>query len=237
MRNVIFVTFAFHCRSLFLKGWLTLVMKLTVDEVQKRFPGFEIELVHDIVKVAEIRFCHKGEYVLRKGNYIRSILLILDGLVKVLRENGNGNHFFMHYVRAGQAFPLTMIYGDRQEVNEVTGIAFEKTILIAIPLSCMDKWMKEYKSWYQYVFDTFRERVKELLKTVDNVVFLNMDERLMFYLRHNSEILQSKNVPLARTQIAREFNSSREVITRLLNKLAAKGKIKMHRHFIEIIEL
>jgi CRP/FNR family transcriptional regulator len=220
-----------------LQDGLTLIMKLTIEEVQRRFPGFEIELVRDIVRVAEVKSCEKGEYIQRKGHYIRSMLIIFDGLVKVLRENSNGNHFFMHYVRSGQAFPLTMIYGDRQEASEVTAIAFEKTILISIPLSCMEKWMKEYKSWYQYVFDTFRERVKELLKTLDNIVFLNMDERLFFYLKRNSEILQTKNIPVTRTEIAKEFNSSREVITRLLNKLAAQGKIKMHRHFIEIVDL
>jgi CRP/FNR family transcriptional regulator len=218
-------------------GKLTLIMKLTVEEVQKRFPGFEIELVRDIVNVAEIKTCEKGEYIQRKGQYIRSILIIFDGLVKVLRENNNGNHFFMHYIGSGQAFPLTMIYGDRQETSDVTAIAFDKTVLISIPLSSMEKWMKEYKSWYQYVLDTFRERVKELLKTLDNIVFLNMDERLVVYLKHNSEILQSKNIPITRTEIAKEFNSSREVITRLLNKLAAKGKIKMHRHFIEVVDL
>jgi CRP/FNR family transcriptional regulator len=220
-----------------LQDGLTLIMKLTIEEVQRRFPGFEIELVRDIVRVAEVKSCEKGEYIQRKGHYIRSMLIIFDGLVKVLRENSNGNHFFMHYVRSGQAFPLTMIYGDRQEASEVTAIAFEKTILISIPLSCMEKWMKEYKSWYQYAFDTFRERVKELLKTLDNIVFLNMDERLVFYLKRNSEILQTKNIPVTRTEIAKEFNSSREVITRLLNKLAAQGKIKMHRHFIEIVDL
>jgi len=216
---------------------LTLIMKLTIEEVQNRFPGFEIELVRDMVKVAEIKSCQKDEYILRKGHYIRSMLIVYDGLAKVLRENNNGNHFFMHYVRSGQAFPLTMIYGDRQEASDVTAIAFEKTILMSIPLSCMEKWMKEYKSWYQFVFDTFRERVKELLKTVDNIVFLNMDERLVYYLKRNSEVLQSKNIPVTRTEIAKEFNSSREVITRLLNKLAEKGKIKMHRHFIEVIDL
>jgi CRP/FNR family transcriptional regulator len=220
-----------------LKDDLILIMKLTIEEVQKRFPDFEIELVHDIVKVAETKSYQKGEYIQRKGQYIRSILIIFDGLVKVLRENGNGNHFLMHYVGGGQAFPLTMIYGNRQEANEVSVVAFETTVLIAIPLQCMDKWMKDYKSWYQYVFDTFRERVKELLKTVDHLIFLNMDERLIFYLKRHSEMVQSKNVPLTRTEIAREFNSSREVITRLLNKLAAKGKIKMHRHSIEIIDL
>lgn len=238
-RDIYHVEKVFHCTiSAVLKNYgLTLIMKLTIEEIQKRFPGFEAELVHDIVKVAEIKSCNKGEYIQRKGQYIRSILIIFEGLVKVLRENGNGNSFFMHYVRSGQAFPLTMIYGDRQEASEISAIAFEKTILLAIPLSCMDKWMKEYKSWYQYVFETFRERVKELLKTIDNIVFLNMDERLALYLKRHSEVLQSKNIPVTKTEIAKEFNSSREVITRLLNKLAGKGKLKMHRHYVEIIDL
>lgn len=212
-------------------------MKLTTEEIQKRFPSFEPELVQDIVKVAEVKVCNKGEYILRKGVYIRSILIIYDGLVKVLRVNGNGNFFFMHYVEGGEALPLTMIYGKRQEASEVSVMAFEKTTLLAIPLSCMDKWMMEYKSWYQFVFDTFRERVKELLKTIDNIVFLNMNERLIFYLKRHEEILQSKNIPLTRTEIAKEFHSSREVITRLLKQLANKGKIKMHRHYIEITNL
>jgi len=212
-------------------------MKLTIEEVQKRFPGFEIELVQDFVKVAEIKSCNKGEYILRSGQYIRSILIVFDGLVKVLRESSNGNSFFMHYVKSGHGFALTMIYGDRQEPSEVTAIAFEKTILIAIPLTCMEKWMKEYKSWYQYVFETFRERVREFLKTIDNNVFLNMDERLVYYLNYHAEILETKTIPITRTEIAKEFNSSREVITRVLNKLADKGKLKMHRHFIELLDL
>jgi CRP/FNR family transcriptional regulator, anaerobic regulatory protein len=212
-------------------------MKLTVEEVQTRFPGFEIELVHDIVKVAEIKSCKKGEFILRKGQYIRSILVIYDGLVKVLRESSNGNSFFIHYIGSGQAFALTMIYGDRQEPSEVTALAFDKTILISVPFSCMEKWMKEYKSWYQYVFETLRERVKQLLKTIDNSVFLNMDDRLIHYLNYHAEILQTKSIPITRTEIAKEFNSSREVITRVLNKLADRGKLKMHRHFIEILDL
>jgi CRP/FNR family transcriptional regulator, anaerobic regulatory protein len=216
---------------------LTLVMKLTTEEIQKRFPSFEPELVQDIVKVAEVKVCNSGEYILRKGVYIRSILLIYDGLVKVLRANGNGSFFFMHYVQSGEALPLTMIYGTRQEASEVSVVAFEKTILLAIPLSCMDKWMKEYKSWYQFSFDTFRNRVKELLKTIDNIVFLNMNERLVFYLKSHQQILGTKDIPLTRTQIAKEFHSSREVITRLLKQLQDKGKIKMHRHYIEIVNL
>jgi CRP/FNR family transcriptional regulator len=212
-------------------------MKLTVEEVQQRFPGFETDLVRDMVSVAEVRSVEKGEYIQRKGQYIRSILILFDGLVKILRENGNGSCFFMHYVKGGQAFPLTMIYGNKQDISEITAIAFEKTIFLAIPLSCMDKWMKEYKSWYEFVFHTFRERVKELLKTVDHIVFLNMEERLVVYLRRHAELFKGNKIPITRTEIAKEFNSSREVITRLLKNLATKGKLNIHRHYIEIIDL
>jgi CRP/FNR family transcriptional regulator len=212
-------------------------MKLTIEEIQKRFPSFEPDLVQDIVKVAEVKVCNSGEYILRKGVYIRSIVIVYDGLAKVLRTNGNGSFFFMHYIQSGEALPLTMIYGNRQEASEVAVVAFEKTILLTIPLSCMDKWMLAYKSWYQFAFDTFRNRVKELLKTIDNIAFLNMNERLIFYLKSHQQVLKSKNIPLTRTQIAKEFHSSREVITRLLKQLATKGKIKMHRHYIEIVNL
>jgi CRP/FNR family transcriptional regulator, anaerobic regulatory protein len=212
-------------------------MRLTVEEVQNRFPAFESELVNDIVKVTEVKSFEKGEYVLRKGQYIRSMLIIFDGLVKVSRENGNGNYFFMNYVTGRQAFIITLLYGDRPEPSELTALAAEKTVVLAIPLSCMEKWMKEYKSWYQYVIDSARERVKELLRVVDNIVFHNMDERLILYLKYHSEVLQTKKIPITRTEIAKEFNSSREVITRVLNKLAAKGRLRMHRHHVEILNL
>lgn len=212
-------------------------MKLTIDEIQSRFPSFEPELVQEIAKVAEIKVCNKDEYILRKGVYIRSILIVFDGTVKILRSNGNGSFFFMHYIKSGEAVPLTMIYGNKQEASEVSAIAFEKTILLAIPLTCMDKWMAGYKSWYQFAFDTFRDRVRELLRTIDNIVFLNMNERLVYYLKTHEDLVQSKNIPLTRTQIAKDFHSSREVITRLLKQLATKGKIKMHRHYIEIVNL
>lgn len=211
-------------------------MRLTVEEVQARFPGFETELVNDIVKVAEVKTCEKGEYVLRKGQYIRSILVLFDGLVKVSRENGNGSYFFLNYVKGGQAFIITMLYGDRPEPSELTVVAAERTVFLAIPLTCMEKWMKEYKSWYQYVIDSARERIKELLKTLDTIVFHNMDERLMIYLQYYSDVLRTKKIPITRTEIAKEFNSSREVITRVLNKLAARGMLRMDRHYIEILK-
>lgn len=212
-------------------------MKINTGEIQTLFPSFETDLVHDIVSVGEIKSFDRGELILQKGQYIRSMLIVYEGLLKLFRNNENGSDFFLHYLKSGDGFALTMINDNKQELSEVTAVTLKKTMLLVIPLSCMDKWMLEYKSWYEFVFEIFRKRVKVLLNVIDMLAFLKTNERLILYLKSHEQVLKSKNIPITRTDIAREMNSSREVITRLLKKLATKGKIKMHRHYVEILDL
>lgn len=212
-------------------------MKVTTGEIQTVFPSFEAELLQDIVSEAQVKSFNAGELILQKGQYIRSILIVLDGLLKILRTNEKGSDLFIHYLTGGEAFALSMINDNKQQVSAVTAAAFKNTTLLLILLSCMDKWMLQYKSWYEFVFETLRKRVQLLFNTIDTLAFLKTSERLIYYLKNHEQALQSKNIPITRTDIAREMNSSREVITRLLKKLAAKGRIKLHRHHVEIIEL
>jgi CRP/FNR family transcriptional regulator len=174
---------------------------------------------------------------MRTGQYIRSTMLVLEGLVKIYREDDEGNEFFMYYIEGGKACALSMICALKQNTSEITAKAVMNTSVISIPLSFMDQWMTQHKSWYQFVLGTYRERFEELLQTIDHIAFRNLDERLVFYLKRHEEKLKSKVIPLTHSEIAQELNSSREVITRLLKKLSDKGMVKMHRQHLELIDL
>ena len=87
--------------------------------------------------------------------------------------------------------------------------------------------MKNYQSWYYFVLESYRSRFEELLTTVDHVVFRNMDERLLFYLNKQRETIGSDTLIINHTVIAQELNSSREVISRLMKKLAENGMIQI----------
>jgi CRP/FNR family transcriptional regulator len=115
--------------------------------------------------------------------------------------------------------------------------AMTDTTVLAIPLASMDRWMMQYKSWYHFVLGTYRQRFEELMQTIDHVAFRNMDERLVFYLKRQQDQLKTPTLPLTHTEIAQDLNSSREVITRLLKKMADKGMIKLQRQHIEILDL
>ncbi|HKO81564.1 MAG TPA: helix-turn-helix domain-containing protein, partial [Chitinophagaceae bacterium] len=94
--------------------------------------------------------------------------------------------------------------------------------------------MSKYKTWYQFVIQTYRSRFDELLTALDNIAFRNMDERLEFYLKRHSDKIGKKNIELSHQQIADDLNSSREVISRLLKKMEQRNLVKLHRNMIQL---
>jgi CRP/FNR family transcriptional regulator, anaerobic regulatory protein len=210
---------------------------IPVDEINKLFPDFEPGLIKDIAATCSLRNFQDGDVLMKTGSFIRYTMVIISGLVKVLREDDDGNEYFMYYIEPGQACALSMTCANKQNMSEITARAVGDVELMSVPLEKMDVWMMQYKSWYQFVLGTYRKRFEEMLTTLDHVAFRNMDERLAFYLKENSKKLKTNIIPFTHAEIAGELNSSREVISRLMKKMADRGMIKMNRNEIEIVNL
>ena len=183
----------------------------------------ERELIAEMAEHAEWKSIKQGATLIRSGEYLRSAFLIMDGLVKIYREDEGGNEFFMYYLDGGKACAISLICDSRQETSEILAKAVADTTLLRIPLKYVEQWMTKYKSWSQFALKTYRERFEELLETIDHIAFRNMDERLLFYLKRHKEKTGSNIIRNSFTEIAQELNSSREVISRLMKKLADQG--------------
>jgi CRP/FNR family transcriptional regulator len=77
--------------------------------------------------------------------------------------------------------------------------AVDDVELIIVPLSLMEKWMTEHRSWICNF--TYRIRFEELLEVVDNIAFRAMDERLEFYLKRNADASGSKDLRLSHKKL------------------------------------
>lgn len=127
-----------------------------------------------------------------------------------------------------------MVCAAQQEASQISAIAVEDSTLLYVPLKMMEQWMAEYKSWYAFVINTYRNRFEELLTVVDQVAFRSMDERLEFYLKRQSKNASLRTINLSHQQIATDLNSTREVISRLLKKMEQRGLVKLNRNYIEL---
>ncbi len=206
------------------------------QELKSLFPSFDDAFIAELAAASNRKTFKDGTLLMKTGQYIRSTMIVLEGLVKVFREDEEGNEYFMYFIEPGQACALSMVCSSTQDTSELTAIAVGDIEVLVVPLAKMDEWMTRYKPWYQFVLKTYRKRFEELLVTIDHIAFRNMDERLVFYLKKNRQTLKSNIIPLTHAEIANELNSSREVITRLMKKLSDRGVVKLNRNSVEIID-
>jgi CRP/FNR family transcriptional regulator len=185
---------------------------------------------------AALKTFSAGDLLMNTGQNMRFTMLLVEGLVKLYREGEDGLEFFMYYIQPGGACALSMICSTRQQTSEIKAKAVDKTTVLAVPTALMDELMKTYKSWYYFVLETYRARFEELLVVIDHVSFKAMDERLEFYLEKQHRDLNTRNLLITHGEIARDLNSSREVISRLLKKMEQQNKVVLHRSYIEYLK-
>jgi CRP/FNR family transcriptional regulator len=210
---------------------------MTENEIMKKFPSLEKDLVQEIVNKGEVKIMAEGEVLMRTGQHIRSAILVLNGMVKIYREDDQGNEFFMYYLDVGKACAISLVCALGKETSKLKAKAITESAILSIPIRYVDEWMGKYKSWAQFSVNSYRERFNELLETIDHIAFRNLDERLLFYLKRHREKFKSNIISISFTEIAQDLNSSREVISRLMKKLSEKGVIQLHSSHIEIVDL
>lgn len=209
-----------------------------VQELKERYGRrFEDALINEIVQVGTYREVPAGFKLMEIGDYIRSIPLLLSGAIKILREDDEGDELLLYYLEPGDtcSMTLTCCMGDSR--SEIRAIAETDAKLIMIPVRKMEEWTAKYRSWRNFVFESYQSRLNELLNTVDSIAFKNMDERLVEYLKEKARITRSNSLNNTHQEIAYELHTSRVVISRLLKKLELMGRISLHRNHIELLKI
>jgi len=202
--------------------------------LRDKFPSFEPELIDILQDIGSIREFEEGEEMMRTGQYFKSTMLVIDGLVKLYREGDDGEEFFVYYIEPGNACALSMVCASQQKTSEVMARAMRKSRAIMVPIEKMDALMLEYRSWYYFVVETYRTRFTELLTVIDAIAFKAMDERLEFYLKKQANTLGTSVIKTTHQHIADDLNTSREVVSRLLKKMEQQGMVELHRNQIDI---
>lgn len=198
---------------------------------------FEEELLEEISEVGILKKFKENERIIEIGDQVKSMPLLLSGAIKILREDDDGDELLLYFLERGDTCAMTLSCCLGNTKSEIRAVAEIDTSLIMIPIEKMEEWISKYKSWRNFVFESYHSRLSEMLDTIDTIAFLNMDERLLKYLRDKAKINQNELVQITHQQIAYDLHTSRVVISRLLKKLELKGTIELNRNSIKVIDL
>lgn len=207
------------------------------DILKKYFPFFEPELIQELSKYGEWVSVDEGEQMMQAGDYIKSFPIVLDGRMKVFREDESGKEMLLYYLNRGQvcAMALTCCMGHSK--STINAIADNDVDLIRLPVEMLDELMIKYPTWKSFVMNSYHQRFEELLEVVNGIAFKKMDQRLIDYLKKRNEQTGETVFEGTHSEIANDLATSREVISRLLKSLEKDNLVILSRNKIDFTTL
>jgi CRP/FNR family transcriptional regulator, anaerobic regulatory protein len=196
---------------------------------------FEPELLKELQAKSMLINVSAGQVMMNVGQPIKVVPLVLDGILKISRINDEGQELLLYYVREGEGCAMTFSCGMMSQTSLVKGTAEEDITLLVVPVKVMDEWMLKYASWKKFVMTTIVNEFVEVIKSVDDVTFKKMDDRLVNYLKEKSRITGSALINLTHQQIADELGTNRVVVSRLLKKLEIDHRLLLYRNQIKLL--
>ncbi len=198
---------------------------------------FEEDLLQEIETVGKKMSVKEGEIIMEIGQPIGFIPLLLKGAIKILREDSQGDELLLYFIERGDTCTMTLNCCMEKAKSKIRAVAEVDTELLMIPVVKMEEWLTRYRSWLEFVLQSYKVRVDELFEVVDTIAFLKMDERLLKHLQDKAVIQGDDEVHTTHREIAYDLHTSRVVISRLLKSLERHGKIQLGRNFIKVLHL
>ena len=171
--------------------------------------------------------------VCQSGDVCESLVVVLEGRVKVFRPAANGRSLTLYYVNAYESCILTASCILNQAPFPAFAVTTTEVEALAIPPEKVLDWLEREPMWQKYMFGLLSQRMINLIELVDSVAFETLDVRLVEWL-----LAQADSQPIQKThqQIAEDLASSREVVSRLLKKFERDSLIVLGRGTILVAD-
>lgn len=196
---------------------------------------FDTQTLDAISEVAVFKSFVKSETLLEIGQSIHFMPLVINGAVKVMREDPIRGELLLYYLVSGDTCTMTATCCSTNKISAIRVIADTAVDVAFIPNSFFNLWLATNSSWRNFILQSYSTRLDEMIQAVDSLAFANMEERLMAYLKQRMKLEDNRILTITHAEIATDLNSSRVVVSRILKKLESDEKIVLLRNEIRVL--
>lgn len=207
---------------------------MDIINLKKLIPQVDAELLQFIAKEAVEMDIPADTTLLKTGNYVQSVPLVVNGLIRVSR-NEEDKELLLYYIHPGEMCIMSFSACCSNSTSLIEAITLEQTKILLIPSLKLREWITKYTSFNFFIYEMFNKRYLDLIDTINQLIFNHLDERLLNYLNEKSLLSNNKALSITHQQIATDMGTAREVISRLLKKLERENKILTGRNQITIL--
>lgn len=194
------------------------------------------ELKNEIKTVSEIIEIKADSEILRVGQFVKVIPIVLKGAIKVFTQSEDRD-LLLYYIEPNESCIMSFTAGINDEPSKIYAIAETDTVAMLIPTDEVRKLIKKYPEFNSIFFEQYNLRYTDLLDTINQIIFTKLDDRLVEYLKKKIELSGSNEVEISHREIAHDLGTAREVVSRIIKKLEKENRLEQNNHVIKLKEL
>lgn len=182
----------------------------------------------------------KGEYVLRQGEYLNDITVLVQGKLYIQKDDYWGNRSILGQIAVGEMFgeayvaPMSgTLLNDVVAVEDSTIIFFDvKRIITTCSAAC-----RFHAMVVQNIFFAISEKNRKLVQKLDHMSKRTTREKLISYLSEEAQKQKTATfvIPYNRQQLADFLSVDRSAMSNELCKMRDEGLLEFERNHFKLL--
>ncbi|WNF37989.1 Crp/Fnr family transcriptional regulator [Bacillaceae bacterium IKA-2] len=211
-----------------MKDWLVLLKKMDF------FEGLTLEEISPLLDQAIEKKFEDKEILFSEGDERSYLYVLRKGTVMISKLSEDGEESLINILTSGEIFPHTGFF----DVRPYPGTATTKkqAEVLMIPIIAFERFVETHPRLSFRIIKVMSKRIYSLQQKLNEMLSLNVEERLLSSLRQLNNLSKADSVHLTHQELGNIIGASRETVTRQLKKLELQGKVKVKKDHILLLE-
>ena len=190
----------------------------------------------NILSFSIVQSYKKGSFIHTQEDTCLGLIYVLEGNIRVYMVSEEGKEITLYHIKENEVDVLSASCVVNQITFDTELIAKEDSTLLIVPVTILSPLKDSNIHVRSYIYEVLAERFSDVMWTLQQVLFLKMDQRIATYLLDVSNTSNSLSIHTSHEDIAQEINSAREVVARVMKHLQDDGLVEMKRGVITILD-
>ena len=184
---------------------------------------------------SRIKFYDTGEMIIRQGDMIKDIYIVLEGSVNIEKDSYWGRRIIVSQLGVNDNIALAFVASKNVEAS-IDAVAASKTRLLVLGFTkctsmCQNACTK-HKLLINNLFEILSKENIELIQKIENISQKSIRDKLLTYLSNEARKNKSNifEISFNRQDLADYLNIDRSAMSFELSKMQKDGLIKFEKN-------
>ena len=208
-------------------------MQQQLDEVLGKFFDRGDPLLNRLMRESQSVKLGQDQFVFHSGDICGAFLVVLQGTVRVQLTSASGREVTLYRISPGGSCILTTSCLLSHENYPAEAITESEVVAVAIPNALFQNMIESSGRFRQLVFESFSERLKNVISKIEELAFTSIDSRLARVLL---DMDQKGIESITHQTLSVELGTAREVISRHLKRFERQGWLRLGRSRVTVTD-